>query len=382
MDTTLQIALIVIGIAVVASIILFNKWQEGRHRRRADRAFPDHHRDPLLEREPESEFNERSEPLSGGKEADADAAATQDAAPQEEPGTNESSKLPGYRPPTKQRVQPPLPDRLNPRVDCCIRVEAVEPIEVPRLWAAQAEVFDKFPRTLRWYAFDDRDNHWRRINASVTGAHHWFLAALQLVDREGVVSESDFVHYARSLQSLADQFHAVPAGIPSRIEVLSNARALDRFCAEVDVQIAINVVAEQPMSGTRIFALAEAEGLRLESDGTFHARANDNRTLYVLANGESPIFERTTLAALKTRHLSLILDLPRVVDAAAEFDDMMRFAANLGRTFNATVVDDNGRPFGAEAVDAIRARVRSYQAKMSEEGIPPGGSLARRLFGA
>jgi FtsZ-interacting cell division protein ZipA len=381
MDTTLQIALIVIGIAVVASIILFNKWQEGRHRRRADRAFPDHHRDPLLEREPASEFSERIEPTSGNADAGGAADTAAAAPPQEDPGTNESSKLPGYCPP-KQRTQPPLPDRLDPRVDCCIRVEAVEPIEVPRLWAAQSEVFDKFPRTLRWYAFDDRDNHWRRINGTVTGAHHWFLAALQLVDREGVVSESDFVHYARSLQKLADQFHAVPAGIPSRIEVLSHARALDRFCAEVDVQIAINVVAEQPMAGTRIFALAEAEGLRLESDGSFHARANDNRTLYILSNGEPSLFERTTLATLKTRHLSLVLDLPRVVDAATEFEDMMRFAANLGRTFNATVVDDNGRPFGTEAVEAIRARVRSYQARMGEEGIPPGGSLARRLFGA
>jgi FtsZ-interacting cell division protein ZipA len=381
MDTTLQIALIVIGVAVVAGIIIFNKWQEGRHRRRADRAFPDHFRDPLLEREPGSEFTERSEPVLENSANDETPASAGAAPAQEDSGALESSKLPGYRPP-KQRVQPPLPEKLDSRVDCCIRVEAVEPIEVPRLWAAQAEVFDKFPRTLRWYAFDDRDNHWRRINGTVTGSHHWYLAALQLVDREGVISESDFVYFARTLQNLADQFHAVPGGIPSRIEVLSHARALDRFCAEVDVQIAINVVAEQPMAGSRIFALAEAEGLRLESDGSFHARANDNRTLYVLSNGESPLFERTNLATLKTRHLSLVLDLPRVIDAASEFEDMLRFAANLSRTFNAVVVDENGHPFGTESIDAIRTLVRGYQSRMGEEGIPPGGSLARRLFGA
>jgi len=252
---------------------------------------------------------------------------------------------------------------------------------VPRLWAAQTEVFDGLPRTLRWYGFDDVENHWRRINANTVGAHHWFLAALQLVDREGALNEPDFLRFTRGVQKLADRFRAVPASMPSRAEVLANARELDRFCAEVDVQIAINVVSKEPMTGARIFSLAEAEGLRLEGDGAFHARANDSRTLYVLANGERDLFERSTLAALHTRHLTLVLDLPRVVDAAAEFEDMMRFASHLAKTLGAQVVDDNGRPFGVESIDAIRSRVRAYQLRMNDLGIPPGGSLARRLFG-
>ena len=253
---------------------------------------------------------------------------------------------------------------------------------MPRLWAAQVEVFDGLSLPLRWYAFDDIENKWRRINANTVGMYHWFLVALQLVDREGAVSEPDFLRFTRGVQKLADRFRAVPAGIPSRAEVLNNARELDRFCAEVDVQIAINVVSQGPMTGARIFSLAEAEGLRLESDGAFHARANDNRTLYVLINGGKDLFERSTLAALHTTHLSLVLDLPRVVDASAEFEDMMRFASHLAKTLGAVVVDDNGQPFGVEAVEAIRNRVRRYQMRMNEQGIPPGGSLARRLFGA
>ncbi|MDR1063111.1 MAG: ZipA [Azoarcus sp.] len=369
---TLQIALIVAAVAVVAAIVVYNKWQEGRHRRHAERAFPGTLRDTLLEQ------TEGGFPAAQDEQgADGGGDAPRGGGPSM---AGEKKSAPSRQPP-KPRSQPPLPDRLDPRLDCCIRIEAVEPIEVPRLWAAQTEMFDDVPRTLRWYAFDDRENHWRRINANTTGAHHWFLAALQLVDREGVVSENDFLRYARGMQKLADRFRAVPAGIPSRIEVLGNARALDRFCAEVDVQIAVNVVSEQAMSGARIFSLAEAEGLRLEGDGAFHARAGDSRTLYILNNGEPPLLERTTLAALQTRHLTLVLDLPRVIDAAAEFEDMMRFASHLAKTLGATVVDDNWQPFGAESVDAIRNRIRRYQMRMSEEGIPPGGSLARRLFG-
>ncbi|MDR2030963.1 MAG: ZipA [Azoarcus sp.] len=384
---TLQIALIVMGIVVVAAIIIFNKWQESGHRSKVRRAFPDDNpRDPLFERAPD-EGGGRHEPMFGaapgrygnGGEDSGGALASRSSPPDSKPPVAAASP---YRPAAKTRTQPTLPDRLDPRIDCCIRLEAVEAVDVPRLWAAQAEAFDGLSRPLRWFAFDDRDNQWRRINGNAMGAYHWFLSALQLVDREGVVGEDDLLHYIRGMQHLADVCRAVPANLPSRAEILGNARALDRFCAEVDVQIAVNIVSAQPMPGMRIFSLAEAEGLRLEGDGAFHARANDSRTLYILANGESMLFERGTLPAMQTRSLSLVLDLPRVIDAAAEFEDMMRFATHLAKALDATVVDDNHCPFGAEAMAAVRGRIRVYQTRMNEEGIPPGGSLARRLFGA
>ncbi|MDR3087546.1 MAG: ZipA [Azoarcus sp.] len=396
---TLQIALVMIGFVCVAAIIAFNKWQEGKHRSRADRAFPGERRDPLLERDIDTDTGPvagRSPDVphrKGGGHASEETGEYPGAAQGKKSSRSHSgfssdssspmaSLIPLPPLPPRRRTYPPLPDKLDPRLDCCIRIEAVEPIEVPRLWAAQAEVFDNISRTLRWYAFDDQENQWRRINANTVGAHHWYLAALQLVDREGMIHEGDFMRYTHGVQRLADQFRAVPAGIPSRVEMMGNAKALDRFCAEVDVQIAINIVSEQPMTGSRISSLAEAEGLRLESDGSFHARAADSRTLYILSNGEPALFERSELPGLQTRHLSLVLDLPRVLDAAGEFEDMMRFASHLAKMLDAAVVDDNGRAFGTESIDAIRARIRSYQVRMSEEGIPPGGSVARRLFGS
>jgi len=380
---TLQIALIVIIIVVVVCIITFNKWQESRHRRHASRAFPSSQRDPLLERGGDSALSSVSRGVENEKQGvGSHSEPDADRPPPPTPPLEGKRNPQTYQQPPRQRARPPLPDRLDPRIDCCIRIEAVEPIEVPRLWAAQTEAFDNISRPLRWYAFDDRENQWRRINGSAVGAHHWFLAALQLVDRKGMVSESEFTRYTRGVQHLADQLRAVPAGIPSRAEILGNAKALDRFCAEVDVQIAINLVSVQPMMGNQIFSLAEAEGLRLEGDGSFHARAADSRTLYILSNGEAAFFERGAVSGLQTRRLNLILDLPRVIDAASEFEEMMRFAVRLAKKLGADVVDDNGRPFGTESVDAIRTRIRHYQMRMSEEGIPPGGSLARRLFGA
>ncbi|MDR0563661.1 MAG: ZipA [Azoarcus sp.] len=381
---TLQIAVLGVGIAAIVGIIAFNKWQESRHRRRAGRAFPDNRRDPLFEQvdsEPPSAAHEpfilKKMPPDEG-ERGGEAQENPPLARPHEPKRN--SNPAAFSPLPRQR--PNLPDKLDPRLDCCIRIEAVEPIEVPRFWAAQTEVFDNIPRPLRWFAFDDHENQWRRVDGNTVGEHHWFLAALQLVDREGAINESDFLRYTRGVQRLADKFRAIPSGIPSRAEILNNAKALDRFCAEVDVQVAINVVSQQPMPATRIATLAEAEGIRLEKDGTFHARAADSRTLYILANGEPSPFDRDLMPELQTRHISLVLDVPRLTDAAREFDGMMRFASSVAKTLGGTVVDDDLKPFGQESIDTIRSRIRHYQVRMSEEGIPPGGSLARRLFSA
>ena len=51
-------------------------------------------------------------------------------------------------------------------------------------------------------------------------------------------------------------------------EAHAMAAQLDRFCAEVDIAIGINVVTRDgnPFSGTKIRALAEAAGLKLEPD--------------------------------------------------------------------------------------------------------------------
>jgi len=66
MDSELQIALIGAGIAAVVLVVGYNKWQERRHRREAERAFKSDHRDVLLEPREEPSAGERREPGIGG----------------------------------------------------------------------------------------------------------------------------------------------------------------------------------------------------------------------------------------------------------------------------------------------------------------------------
>lgn len=372
MDNELQIGVAALGVAAVVVIVGYNKWQERKHRRQAEMAFRSEHRDVLLEPHEGGGAGERIEPWGGEGSAVPDPVAAEPvAAPRP------------VREAAGKRGSPPLPDALDARADCIICIESIEPLEAPRLWAAQHEQLDGIAKPVRWFAFDDAENLWRPLTAHSAGAFHWFCGGMQLVDRRGPIGESELMRFSGGIQRIADQFLAVPASLPARAEVLGNATTLDRFCAEVDVQIGINVVSNgQPFAGTKIRGLAESQGLELVDDGSFHARDEQGHTLYTLWNGEPELFTGEGMRALQTSGLTLLIDVPRVANGVAAFDRMMHVAGQLAEALHGTVVDDNRAPFGAEAAGVIRKQIQQFQAHMAEHGVPAGGALARRLFAA
>lgn len=368
MDSELQIGLIGAGVAAFVAIIGYNKWQERKHRKQAEQAFRSDHRDVLLEP------GEAATPVS----TDARREPVED-----EPSTKQAP-TPAYRESAPKRMLPELPEALDARADCIIRIEAIEPLEASRLWQAQAQLLEGLSKPVRWFAFNDNDNLWHQLSANSAGTYHWFCVALQLVDRQGSIGEGDYIRFSGGVQRVAEQFLAVPAGLPSRSEVLGNATELDRFCADVDVQIGVNIVSAngQPFHGTKIRALAEAEGLSLREDGSFHACDELGSTLFSLSNFEPKLFATEEMRTLQTSGVTLVIDVPRVANGGVVFDRMMQFANHLGTSLNGVVVDDNRAPFGTDAAGLIRTQITQFQEHMASQQIPAGGRLARRLFSA
>ncbi|NMG71449.1 cell division protein ZipA C-terminal FtsZ-binding domain-containing protein [Parazoarcus communis] len=367
MDSELQMGLIGAGVAAFVAIVAYNKWQERKHRRQAEKAFKSDHRDVLLE--------------------PGEAPAEARKADRKEPGEREpviGDTAPSFAAAAPRRVLPDLPEVLDERADCIIRIEAIEPLDAPKLWEAQRGALDGLSKTVRWFAFDDAANLWQPLNAHSAGTHHWFCAALQLVDRRGPIGEADYLRFSGGVQRVAEQFLAVPAGLPSRTEALGNATELDRFCADVDVQIGINVVTAngQPFAGTKIRGLAEVEGLVLNGDGAFHAVDEEGKSLFTLCNMEPGLFVQDEMRHLQTSGLTLVIDVPCVANGATVFERMMTFANQLAGALNGVVVDDNRAAFGPDAAGLIKAQILQFQDHMASQRIPAGGPLARRLFSA
>ncbi|PTD98019.1 cell division protein ZipA [Pseudothauera lacus] len=368
MDSELQIGLIAAGAAVVVLILAYNKWQERKHSSKVDKAFRSEHRDVLLE------------PRDGSASTDDEPAELPETlTPPPEPVPAARAVSEG----ASRRATPEAPDTVDARADCIVRIESFELLDVPRLWSAQHAILQDFGRSVRWFAFDDGRNLWREIGPNSAGAHHWFCAALQLVDRRGPIGEADYSRFADGVQQVAEQFLAVPAGLPARAETLARAAELDRFCAEVDVQIGVNVISQnQPFVGTKLRGLAEAQGLVLGDDGSFHAQDDDGNTLFTLGNLEPTLFSAESLRSLQSAGITLVIDVPRVLNGAQAFDRMMQCANLLADALGGVVVDDNRHPFGSEAASMIRSQIAQFHAHMGKHEIPAGGALALRLFSA
>lgn len=366
MDSELQVALIAAGVAVVVLIVGYNKWQERKHRRRAEQAFKSDHRDVLLEPRAGASDGERTEPSFD----DAPLAT----------GTDEPRRVREAR---VTRTSPQPPELLSTRTDCIILLESIEALDSQLLWTAQSDELSGLSKPVRWYGFNDGENLWRAIGPNTAESCHWFCVAMQLVDRRGPIGEADFMRFTGGVQRVADRFMALPAGLPARAEVLRNATELDRFCADVDVQIGVNVVAtSSQFEGERIEAIAGAQGLKLSGDGSFHALDAQGETAFTLGNLEPGLFASGAMRSVLTKGLTLVIDVPRVADGPAAFDRMMRVASGVADGLSGVVVDDNRAPFGAEAAAMIRGQIAQFQELMASYGIPAGGDLAKRLFAA
>lgn len=359
----LQLALIGVGAAAVGGVWAYNKWQERKHRRLAERI------------------------LQGGEQADVLLAAT--AAPAADDDAGDSRREP------VQRVEPVIPVAgaeagpapsaaadspwADPLADAVGRLEFVEPLAAPALWAAQSEWAGHLAKPLYWVA--EVGGEWRLLTAHDAGRYTVFLAAQQLADRRGAIGEGELGIFLDGVRHLAAQFGGV-ATVPEAGETLAQARALDEFCAGVDVQLSINIVdpGGTAFAGTKLRGLAEAAGMRLDDDGNFHACDEQGETLYTLGNLGVEPFEAEALRSLATHGVTLTLDVPNVAQGARVFDRMVMGARQFAQSLGGVLVDAQRVPLTDAMIAGIRGKIEEIQARMEAHQIVAGSPRARRLF--
>jgi hypothetical protein len=238
-------------------------------------------------------------------------------------------------------------------------------------------------KPMRWLGRSGSDPHWRAIEGSGGGPWHEIAACMLLADRQGAASRDDLEGFLRFVDSVAGSLHAQCVWPDERDEV-GRAEALDRLCADLDVQIGLTLLKGEAnqIAGTRLRGVAEASGFRLSPAGQFEYLQEDTGgLLYSLQNLRGEPFTVEGLRAVSVPGIVLLLDVPRVPDPVKAFDQMRLLAKRLAQTLEATLVDDNQRPVDDAALAAIRAQVQATAAALREAHIEPGGSRALRLFG-
>ena len=275
--TDLQTGLLVIGAVAVAGVLVYNRLQERATRRKAEEAFGSRHSDVLM-----GAPAERKEPTL------------------DEPAA----------------VAPPL-----------VTAPAASPS-----WTLELQGTSAGAVRPEWVALQRR---FARRASLAEAPGRKVQASLQMVSRNGVVSESELLEFRSQVETMAAAPRASVWAPPMR-EALEAAQALDRACADVDVQIA----------------------------------------LHVLGPAETNLRKEGFAVAPRTDGLTLLLDVPRTPDLAKTYAAMVEAARRLG----GRMVDDNGNNVDERALAAIGVEIESLRARMTEMGVEPGSPLAQRLF--
>jgi FtsZ-interacting cell division protein ZipA len=365
----LQTALLLVGLLVVGGVYLFNVWQQRRIRRHSEQAFGNQHDDVLLraggeaapERRPEPRVDARVEPRIGPV-ATEEAGATETEVDSAPPAAGRREADEDFHVDFIAELMPSAPvgaDSLAPLTKR--RAEFGKPVAVIGLVADRGEWDEVMPGA---------PAHYLRVRAS-----------LQLCDRSGPVSEVMLSGFRDTVLSLARELDAA-VNIPDTGDAAVQAALLDQFCAEVDQMIGVNLVArdDRPFPGTKVRALAESNGLRLAPDGRFVQYDAAGREQFSASDFDGRPLRAEALGQTQLKGLTFLLDLPRVADGDAAFDQMMHLARTFAVTLGAALVDDNRVALTDAGLARIREQIRRLQESMRSHDIAPGSPAALRLF--
>jgi hypothetical protein len=335
----LQLGLLIVGGLAVVGVIAYNRVQERRVRRKAEQAFGSRHADILL-----AEDAPRREPSFG-------------AAP---PVRAEA---------TTGQAEEDLP---HDRLDYVIELLAERPVPTAVALAGWKPLERRFGRRAL-LAWQETDGRWRRAGQGAVGGHARWRAALQLVSRSGVTGEAELVEFRSEIETLAARAGAVVSA-PEMREALEQARALDRDCADADIQVAFHVVGAD---GT-VFApdsvqrALEANGVAAEAPGQWMRYDAEGRALFAVLAEHAPDGA--------CARLTITMDVPRTPELRRSYEAMVLATRGLASTLGGSVQDDNGRVLDEHALSAIGAQLEAVRQDLERRGFPPGGALALRLF--
>ena len=358
----LQLALIALGAVFVAAVFGYNVLQERKSRKRAEATFRAPGADPLLD-----PAADRREPTLGAVPGE----------PRGDPSVGSIDELTAplreVAPAADPQAEPAGGSILSTRIDSVALVLADTPVTGEQL----EPLLDALAAHAAAVAVEGLvDEQWLPVSDTPQGSWRELRAGLQLASRAGPVPEEEIAAFNDTVAGFAASINAVSQR-ESPALAAARARELDRFCAEADFEVAVNVRTgpASPFGVTRVKALALEHGYAERGDGSFERRLPDGLSSTTLRYADADAGGMAWVQGL-----TFALDVPLVPKPHEALAGLAATADAFARALGGELVDDARKPLGPAGIAAIRRSLEQVSERMDAQGIPAGGALARRLF--
>ena len=355
----LQILLIALGAAFILGVVLYNVWQERSARKKAEKDFGSAIGDALFARNVDGA--ERREPTIGGMPPSDIVEAVESTPQRIEPAALEAPGGPAAE--------------ISSRIDTVAVILADDPVMReqldPLLDALQSH-------TTPVHVEGIVDEQWHPIESSPGRSWRELRVGLQLASRSGPLPESEIERFNQAIAEFAASANAVsqreaPATAAAR------ARELDNFCAEADIEVAVNVIGRSGLTfaTNRVKQLALESGFSETASGELVHYAGNGPPDFVIRRFNDPA-GRPNPAYYAG--ITFALDLPQVEDPPRSLERMVKLAESFAKDLGGELVDDARRPLTEAGIANLRRSLEKIAGDMQSQGIPAGSPLARRLF--
>ncbi|MBL8524855.1 MAG: hypothetical protein JNN20_14290 [Betaproteobacteria bacterium] len=366
MISDFQMALGGIAIVVIVAVIVYNRWQESKYKKRYERAFSADHPDVLFD-------GERVEPKLGEMPAPSFKAATDDI----EEGM--------FAPIVSSPITPRDADHgstaaINAEIDTVALVLADSPMLPDQFWPV-VDQSRKVSKHVLWEGLVG--GLWQPIDANIDDDKGFreLRAGLQLASRSGPVDSNTLALFNEMMASFAQGIGAVSQREDINL-AMHRAQTVDAFCADTDIEIAVNIIGKSGVTfaTTKVRGLAESNGMMANESGEYVLRDDLGNLQFTLRNMEANEQPGIKHAGAYLTGLSLALDVPRTVQPEKVFERMMALALRFADTLQGEIVDDNRALLTANGRKVIGETIAQISATMVSHNVLPGSPAALRLY--
>ncbi len=367
MISDFQMALGGIAIAVVVAVIVYNRWQETKYRRRAERAFSTDHPDVLFGA---GDHASRVEPQLGDMPVR---------------GLHDDVEEGLLSPIVSEPIFPRSADdtaapAINAEIDTIALVLADAPMLPDQFWPTIHQS-RKVSTNILWEGLVG--GLWQPIseNSDDETSFRELRAGLQLASRNGAVAGHTLQAFNEMMAAFAQGISAVSQREDVNVAT-RRAQSVDALCADTDIEIAINIVGKSGVTfaTTKVRGLAESNGLVALSSGEYALRDELNHVLFTLRNMNADEPPGIKSAGTYLTGLCFALDVPRTPMPQKVFERMMALALRFADSLQGEVVDDNRKLLTANGRKVIVDTIVEIAGTMQTRGVIPGSSAALRLY--
>ncbi len=270
-------------------------------------------------------------------------------------------------------------NRMDPNIDCVVVLKFALLIKGQELFEKMSQWPTRTPYRMAYEGLHESNDSqvWELLQADHD--YRELQLSMQLANRRGPVSKDDLAEFLGLASQLAGDVDA-EIDLPPIPQVLAQAQDLDHFAIQCDIQLAFNLVPNMMSWTTKEVDTALVKmGLALSRDGLSFNYTTEN---YILFKAQIPGINFLTddLQTQRVKNVIFSLDVPLVPQRLQAFTKMLEISKAIAQELDGKVLDDNSQNLEMSSIDIIVAQLEPIYLIMQERQIPPGSSLALRLF--